>query len=102
MRRAVGLCVASSASYRPVEKCRPQTAQGNKTGVVSMIEGISAVTLGTHEMPRTVRFYRALGFEVLHGGEESCFTSLRAGASYEQGRAILTSSSSLPSGAGSG
>jgi catechol 2,3-dioxygenase-like lactoylglutathione lyase family enzyme len=47
-----------------------------------MIEGISAVTLGTHEMPRTVRFYRALGFEVLHGGEESSFTSFRAGASY--------------------
>ncbi len=31
-----------------------------------MIEGISAVTLGTHEMPRAFRFYRALGFEVLH------------------------------------
>jgi catechol 2,3-dioxygenase-like lactoylglutathione lyase family enzyme len=79
---AASLCVAYSASYRPVEKCRPQTAQGNKTGVLSMIEGISAITLGTHEMPRTVRFYRALGFEVLHGGEESSFTSLRAGASY--------------------
>src|SRR6202048_1567342 len=36
----------------------------------------------THEMPRAVRFYRALGFEVLHGGEESSFTSFRAGASY--------------------
>ena len=47
-----------------------------------MIEGISAITLGTHEMERAVRFYRALGFEVLHGGEESSFTSLRAGASY--------------------
>ena len=34
-----------------------------------MIEGISAVTLGTHEMPRSVGFYRALGFEVLHSGE---------------------------------
>jgi catechol 2,3-dioxygenase-like lactoylglutathione lyase family enzyme len=61
-----------------------------------MIEGISAVTLGTHEMPRAVRFYRALGFEVLHGGHESSFTSFRAG------RAISTSSSSLPSAAGSG
>ena len=49
---------------------------------VSMIEGISAVTLGTHEMPRAVRFYRALGFELLHGGEESSFTSFRAGTSY--------------------
>jgi len=47
-----------------------------------MIEGISAVTLGTHEMPRSVGFYRALGFEVLHGGEESSFTSFRAGTSY--------------------
>jgi catechol 2,3-dioxygenase-like lactoylglutathione lyase family enzyme len=47
-----------------------------------MIEGISAVTLGTHEMPRAVRFYRALGFEVLHGGEGSSFTSFRAGTSY--------------------
>src|SRR5258708_11913067 len=47
-----------------------------------MIEGISAVTLATHEMPRAVRFYRALGFEVLHGGEGSSFTSFRAGASY--------------------
>ena len=47
-----------------------------------MIEGISAVTLGTHEMPRAVRFYRALGFEVLHGDEESSFTSLRVGVSY--------------------
>jgi catechol 2,3-dioxygenase-like lactoylglutathione lyase family enzyme len=47
-----------------------------------MIEAISAITLGTHEMPRAVRFYRALGFEVLYGGEESSFTSFRAGTSY--------------------
>jgi catechol 2,3-dioxygenase-like lactoylglutathione lyase family enzyme len=40
-----------------------------------MIEGISAVTLGTHEMPRAVRFYRTLGFEVVHGGEDWSFTS---------------------------
>ena len=49
--------------------------------VLSMIEGISAVALGTHEMPRAVRFYRTLGFELLHGGEESSFTSFRAGTS---------------------
>ena len=47
-----------------------------------MIEGISAVTLGTHEMLRAVRFYRSLGFEVLHGGDESSFPSFRAGTSY--------------------
>ena len=47
-----------------------------------MIEGISAVTLGTHEMGQAVRFYRALGFEILYGDEESSFTSFRAGTSY--------------------
>lgn len=47
-----------------------------------MIERISALTLGTHDMPRAVRFYRALGFEVLHSGEWSSFTSFRAGPSY--------------------
>jgi catechol 2,3-dioxygenase-like lactoylglutathione lyase family enzyme len=50
--------------------------------VLSMIEGISAVTLGTHDMERAVRFYRALGFDVLHGGEGASFTSFRAGTGY--------------------
>jgi catechol 2,3-dioxygenase-like lactoylglutathione lyase family enzyme len=47
-----------------------------------MIEAISAITLATHDMTRAVRFYRALGFEVLHGGEGASFTSFRAGAGY--------------------
>ncbi len=47
-----------------------------------MIESISAVTLGTHDMRRTVRFYRSLGFDILHGGEASSFTSFRAGMGY--------------------
>jgi catechol 2,3-dioxygenase-like lactoylglutathione lyase family enzyme len=47
-----------------------------------MIEAISAITLGTHDMPHAVRFYRALGFEILYGGEGSSFTSFRAGAGY--------------------
>jgi catechol 2,3-dioxygenase-like lactoylglutathione lyase family enzyme len=47
-----------------------------------MIEGISAITLATHDMPRAVRFYYALGFEVAHGGAEAAFTSFRAGAGY--------------------
>ena len=47
-----------------------------------MIEGISAVTLAA-QMPRAVgHFYRALGFEVLRGNEQSSFTSFRAGMSY--------------------
>jgi catechol 2,3-dioxygenase-like lactoylglutathione lyase family enzyme len=51
-------------------------------GELSMIEAISAITLGSHDMQRAVRFYRALGFEVLYGGEESSFTSFRAGTGY--------------------
>jgi hypothetical protein len=61
-----------------------------------MIDGISAVTLGTHEMPRAVRFYRALGLR-------SCMAAKnRHSPAFEQGRAILTSSPSLPGGAGPG
>jgi catechol 2,3-dioxygenase-like lactoylglutathione lyase family enzyme len=47
-----------------------------------MIEGISAITLATHDMARAVHFYRALGFEVIYGGDASGFTSFRAGRGY--------------------
>jgi catechol 2,3-dioxygenase-like lactoylglutathione lyase family enzyme len=47
-----------------------------------MIEGISAITLGTHDMQRAVQFYRSLGFDILYGGEASSFTSFRAGTGY--------------------
>ncbi len=47
-----------------------------------MIEGISAITLATHDMRRAVEFYRSLGFEILHGGDASAFTSFRAGSGY--------------------
>jgi catechol-2,3-dioxygenase len=35
-----------------------------------MIESISAVTLATHNMSRAVSFYRMLGFEITHGGDD--------------------------------
>ncbi len=47
-----------------------------------MIEGISAITLATHDMSRAVRFYRMLGFEVIYVGDDVAFTSFRAGTSY--------------------
>jgi catechol 2,3-dioxygenase-like lactoylglutathione lyase family enzyme len=47
-----------------------------------MIESISAITLGTHDMGRAVHFYRSLGFELLYGGEAAAFTSFRAGTGY--------------------
>ena len=47
-----------------------------------MIESISAITLATHDMKRAVRFYRMLGFAIVHGGEDAAFTSFRAGANF--------------------
>ena len=46
------------------------------------IESISAITLGTHDMARSVAFYRALGFALAHGGAEADFTVFRAGPNY--------------------
>lgn len=46
------------------------------------IESLSAITLATHDMGRAVRFYEALGFERLYGGEESTFTSYKVGSGY--------------------
>jgi catechol 2,3-dioxygenase-like lactoylglutathione lyase family enzyme len=47
-----------------------------------MIESIDAITLATHDMARAVRFYGALGFEIVFGGEHASFSSFRAGSSY--------------------
>src|SRR5436190_1629464 len=47
-----------------------------------MIEGISAITLATHDMRRAVRFYRMLGFAMLYGGEDEGFTSFKAGRNF--------------------
>ena len=35
------------------------------------ITGLSAITLATHNMSGAVRFYRALGFEVIFGAEDA-------------------------------
>ncbi len=46
------------------------------------VKHISAVTLAVCSMPRSVRFYQRLGFEIVHGGEESRFSSLRCGEAF--------------------
>jgi catechol-2,3-dioxygenase len=48
----------------------------------AVIESISAVTLAAHNMSRAVAFYRMLGFEIVHGGDDAAFTSLGAGTSF--------------------
>jgi catechol 2,3-dioxygenase-like lactoylglutathione lyase family enzyme len=68
--------------------CREMTGVqdiGNRAHLGSApvsIESISAITLATHDMARSVRFYRALGFRLRDGGEEAGFTSFEVGGSY--------------------
>lgn len=46
------------------------------------VEQISAVTLVTADMGRSVVFYEALGFSLLYGGVGADFTSFRIGGGY--------------------
>jgi uncharacterized glyoxalase superfamily protein PhnB len=46
------------------------------------IQGISAITLATHDMARALRFYQALGFTIHQGKESDSLVSLQAGSSY--------------------
>ena len=46
------------------------------------IQHISAVTLAVQDMRRSVDFYRKVGLELSHGGEEATFTSLRVGEGF--------------------
>ena len=62
-----------------------------------MIGGINAVALGTHEMPRAIRFYCALGFEVRRGNEQIVIHHFSSGDELSQPRRP-----SLLSGAGPG
>ena len=46
------------------------------------IESISAVTLATQSMPKSVEFYKSLGFELRSGGPQAEFTTFRVGRQY--------------------
>ncbi len=47
------------------------------------VQSISAVTLGVHDMARSVVFYReGIGLKMLYGGESAAFTSFRVGDGY--------------------
>lgn len=49
---------------------------------VPIVTNISAITLRTSNMDRSVKFYKALGFEKLYGGISASFTSFSAGSGY--------------------
>ena len=38
--------------------------------------------MATHNMPHAVRFYRVLGFEIVHGDDNAAFTRFRVGVRY--------------------
>ena len=46
------------------------------------IESLSAVTLATRDMARSIAFYQALGFEMLYGGADAELSSFAAGSSF--------------------
>lgn len=43
------------------------------------VESISAVTLATHDMARSIGFYTSLGLELLYGGPDARFSSFAIG-----------------------
>jgi catechol 2,3-dioxygenase-like lactoylglutathione lyase family enzyme len=67
------------------------------------IESINAITLATQDMRRAVAFYQALQFELIYGGAESSFSSLRAGIRFvnltrERQASRRTPNPEMPSG----
>lgn len=70
----------ASASFAGISTAANLTAM--PLGATHMIESINAITLATHDMARAMKFYRALGFECIHGGDHATFTSFRAGSGY--------------------
>lgn len=69
---------AAAAKVRAEQRGRVAAEQAARR----MIEGLSALTLATHDMGQAVQFYRTLGFELLYGGEDTSFTSFRVGGNY--------------------
>jgi catechol 2,3-dioxygenase-like lactoylglutathione lyase family enzyme len=47
-----------------------------------MIQHISAVTFAVRDMARSIEFYEKLGFELLYGGADAEFSSLKAGKAF--------------------
>jgi catechol 2,3-dioxygenase-like lactoylglutathione lyase family enzyme len=47
-----------------------------------MILQISAVTFAVRDMARSIEFYSKLGFELVYGGDNAAFSSLKAGEAF--------------------
>jgi catechol 2,3-dioxygenase-like lactoylglutathione lyase family enzyme len=47
-----------------------------------MIQHISAVTFAVRDMARSIEFYEKLGFELVYGGDDAGFSSLKAAKAF--------------------
>lgn len=47
-----------------------------------MIQHISAVTFAVSDMARSIEFYRKLGFQLVYGGDDTAFSSLKAAEAF--------------------
>ena len=47
-----------------------------------MMPYVSAITVAVRDMPHAVSFYMTIGFDVVYGGPEATFSSLRIGDAY--------------------
>ncbi|MEX0784295.1 MAG: VOC family protein [Dehalococcoidia bacterium] len=55
---------------------------GIATGVNLGVRRIDAITLATHDMARALAFYRLLGGELEHGGDDTTFATFRLGGTH--------------------
>jgi catechol 2,3-dioxygenase-like lactoylglutathione lyase family enzyme len=63
---------------REREVCCLPCADGMFADMAVMVQKISAVTFRVANMAESVRFYgNVLGMEIIYGGEDECFSSLR-------------------------
>ena len=87
--RSLELLAADVTPVGGQATCRePRTAAGPRARVdghepsLGLPDRISAVTLATSDMARSVRFYEALGFARRYGGPTTAFTSYCVGPTY--------------------
>jgi catechol 2,3-dioxygenase-like lactoylglutathione lyase family enzyme len=78
--RGMGLMYLTKNEKALTEIAKKGMAPGQASA--AKIESISAVTLATHNMARAAAFYRMLGFEISHGGDDAVFTTFRAGTGF--------------------
>ena len=73
----------------------PSVKRDVNGGSAGPVESISAVTLLTGDMGRSVRFYLDLGFPLRYGGAQAAFSSFHVGPGYlnlqlDPGRPVQT------------